>query len=630
MIRIPKMTVGRISWSEMKRRLPVILFVIIFLGSILIKALYTQYSMGLLMIHEPIKYKGMLLLSLAGNLILITALLLLPFNRFRYVFFLIADLVLSLVFFADALYFRYYQNLITIPVFYQVGLVESVASSILSLARKRDLIFIVDFPFLLALLIWIQVKGVEKIKFSKRVAMAALVFVLGLIPSVIASYNAERSTFNYDSNYVVRNLGDFYFHYYDVKKFIHDDFLTSKTLSASETEKIEAFFKNRKTLPNQYTGVGKGKNLIVIQVEALQQFIIGNQIEGQVITPNLNALQKDWIYMDNYYHQVEGGNTSDAEFMTNTSLYPVKAGAVYFRFPNRKYDSLPKKLNQQGYTSYVMHANIPSFWNRQVMYQSLGFDRYVHYFDYVRDEIKGYGTALSDASFFRQSLEKIDKTKPFYSFLITISSHHPFQYYDELDNLKVGPYEHTFFGNYLKAANYADACLGKFIEDLKKQGLYDNSVIAIYGDHYAIPVTERASLEKYTGRELKGIEWMKMQKVPCFIHYPGLTSGQTINKTAGEIDLLPTIANIMGLDMPNAMGKDILNGESGYVTIRSGYVMTDRYFYSTSDGGAFDRATGQKLSEESYVEEVKKIRKEPEISELIIQKDALYQMGRIK
>jgi len=122
-------------------------------------------------------------------------------------------------------------------------------------------------------------------------------------------------------------------------------------------------------------------------------------------------------------------------------------------------------------------------------------------------------SALSDSSFFRQSFDKIDTTKPFYSFYITLSSHHPFTYFEDYD-FDVGEFEGTYIGNYLKAANYLDKCIGEFIAELKKRGLYDNSLLVFYGDHAAVKKIEADGLMKLLDMEYSEPEWMKLQKVP--------------------------------------------------------------------------------------------------------------------
>ncbi|NLD48304.1 MAG: LTA synthase family protein, partial [Clostridiaceae bacterium] len=335
-------------------------------------------------------------------------------------------------------------------------------------------------------------------------------------------------------------------------------------------------------------------------------------------------LSKESLYFNNIYVQVAGGNTADAEFMTNTSYYPAGEGAAYFRFVSNKYNSLSNMLKEQNYNSYAFHAYAPSFWNRTEMYKALGFDTFINSAHFVLDEYVGWGGwALSDASFYRQSLEKIDTSKPFYSFLITLSSHHPYSYFDDKKTFDVGEYDKTYMGNYLKAQNYADSAIEGFIGSLKEKGLYENSLIVIYGDHTGLPKTQAGDdLLKFLGKTDGKLEWAKLQKIPLIIHCPGVNA-EVIDKTGGQVDLYPMIANMLGIDDYYAMGNDILNSNKGYAVLRNGSVITDDYYYFSDDKKAYDINSGSVLKEDAYSEEVAGYQRLLNISDLILERDVL-------
>ena len=121
------------------------------------------------------------------------------------------------------------------------------------------------------------------------------------------------------------------------------------------------------------------------------------------------------------------------------------------------------------------------------MYKALGFDKFIDGDYYTMDEFVGWeGNALSDLSLFRQSFGKIYTSNPFYSFFNTLYSHHHFTYFEYYD-FDVGDLQGTLLGNFIKAINYEDKCLGEFIDNLKERGLYDNSLLVMYGDHSGIP-----------------------------------------------------------------------------------------------------------------------------------------------
>jgi phosphoglycerol transferase MdoB-like AlkP superfamily enzyme len=355
----------------------------------------------------------------------------------------------------------------------------------------------------------------------------------------------------------------------------------------------------------------------------MQEFVINRKIAGKEITPNLNKLISDSLYFDNLHYQIGAGNTSDAEFLSNTSLYPAKEGSVYYRFTQNTYDSLPRILKEQSYESYAMHAFTAGFWNRTEMYQTLGFDKFVNGDDYIPDDFEGWnGDALSDASFFRQSVEKFDSSNPFYAFMITLSSHHPFNDFENHD-FYTAEFEGTYIGNYMKAAHYADKCIGEFVDDLEKRGILENTLLVLYGDHSAVPKHLAGQMMDLLNMKYSELEWTKLQKVPLIIHYPGLKNGEKVSTTGGQIDILPTIANLMGFEAPYAIGKDLLNTQKGYAVLRNGTVITDDYVFLNDTGETFDIKTGSALKKKDYEKEISSYLEELTISDLIIEKDAL-------
>lgn len=599
-----------------------IFYVLLVLASLMLKFFYFQFTTRLNVRPFISRANFHMLVSSLGTLLLIFSVFLIIFNKRRKKAFMCLNIFLTVLVICDTLYFRYYYNVITIPVLHQIGLVSSVGDSVLSLLRPKDIVYIIDFPILIAYTTVMKKKFNPescKIKFLKRVVAAIIIFVVGFLAFQSSYQKSSRDIFPYDNNYVVKDLGVVYFHYYDTKRYIKENFLTDRKLSEEERAIVSDYFKNKEKGGESLKGVAKGKNLIIVQMEAIQEFLINKKLNGKEITPNLNRFINDSVYFDNFYYQVGGGNTADAELLCNTSLYPVRDGAVYFRYPSNTYYSLPKALKNEGYDTYVFHANNASFWNRAVMYQSLGFDTYLNNQHYELDEVIGWG--LSDASFFRQSLEKINTDRPFYGFFVTLSSHHPYNYFKDYADFDSGEYEETFFGNYLKAANYVDHATGQFLDLLKQKGLYENSVIVIYGDHSGVQKDQLETLRDFLGNDLEEPEWTMLQKVPCFIRYPGITDKGVNSTIGGEVDLLPTIANLMGIDYPYAIGRDLFNTKKSYTALRNGSVVTDKYIYisSTEQVYSYD---GQILNKENYIDNIKSLQHQVNVSDIIIRKNA--------
>ena len=188
------------------------------------------------------------------------------------------------------------------------------------------------------------------------------------------------------------------------------------------------------------------------------------------ITPFLNEFIKDSFYFDNFYHQTGQGKTSDAEFIVENSLYPLDRGSVFFTHATNEYTATPEQLKKYGYSSAVFHSNDKTFWNRDVMYPALGYDRYFNLNDYAGTEQMSVGWGLKDKEFFEQSIPKLKSLpQPFYTKFITLTNHFPFllnpedQYVDEFNS------ESGVVNRYFPTVRYTDEALKLFIQQLKKK-----------------------------------------------------------------------------------------------------------------------------------------------------------------
>jgi len=605
-----------------KTGLEVILWVVSICG-VMLKAVYFQYSSG---ISEMPLFSWMNLnmyLSLFASCILASSVILVLSNRRRLYILIFADAAVSLLLLTDMLYFRYFQNLMTVTVLNQIKLVGAVGGSIRSLFKQGDMIFAADFPILCIGTAVLKNRihgGIMRIRPVFKLCAVLLLFACGYGLSNYAFGKSSQGTFPYDNKYVANNLGIFYFHYYDTDRYIKENYLEDRSLKEEEKSEIESFFASNRNSGTKYKGAAAGKNLIIIQMEAIQQFLINAKCNGNEITPNLNRFIRDSVYLNNFYSQIGAGNTSDAEFLANTSLYPLGDSSVYFRFPGNTYDSISRKLNEKKYLSVVFHANYPSFWNRMEMYRSLGFDQFISSSDFTLDDFCGWG--LSDKSFFRQSLDMADVAGPVYSFMITLTSHHPYNFFGAGEGFDAGSLEGTMAGDYVKAANYADEAIGELLYDLKRRGLYDNSVIVLYGDHYAFPKDQNKSFSDLTGYTFSEYNWVRFQRVPCFIRVPGMKATGVNGTVCGQLDLLPTIANLMGFEVPYAIGHDIFNNEYGHAVLRNSSVITKDFTYVAPEDKVYD-SKGKPAGKRLYEAEIAKYQYELQISDLILHKDAL-------
>ena len=343
-----------------------------------------------------------------------------------------------------------------------------------------------------------------------------------------------------------------------------------------------------------------GRNVIYISLESLQNFVINNEMNGQEITPFLNALtqDEDTYYFSDFYHQTGLGKTSDAEFIVENSMYGIGGGAVYFTNGENTYNSLSERLGEEGYATSVMHANDKSFWNRDRIYQSFNVNTFYDVASYDVTDENSIGWGLKDKEFFEQSANILSyEQQPFFTRMITLTNHHPF-ILDEADQ-SIEPYNSNSetLNRYFQTVRYLDESVQSFFEDLKQQGLYDNSIIVMYGDHYGISENHNKAMAQYLGKDqITDYDTTLLQSVPLFIHIPGSGDGHEIDTASGQMDLRPTVLNLLGIDSSNDIqfGSDLFSPDyEDFVIFRDGRIVTDEFVYVKE--ACYDRTTGEQI-----------------------------------
>ena len=462
-----------------------------------------------------------------------------------------------------------------------------------------------------------QVSLIETGKVRAINTLIAGFICVGLFLSTINAVDISRLDKQWNREYVVMQFGLYTYQ-------INDAILTLK----SQISPLFGYDKNAKLFrdyyaaqdqtvkTNAYTNILKGKNVIVIHAESIQQFTLNTSFNGVAVAPNLKRLSEEGLYFSNFYAQESVGTSSDTEFTFNTSLMPTTSGTVFINYFDRKYVTTEKLLKEQGYYTFSMHGNNGSFWNRKVVHANLGYDRFFSYpDDYTLDEKLGLG--LSDESFFRQSVPYIKKinaeNKNYYGLLIMLTNHTPFtavanfsdyavDYKYQKANALTGAMEtasysymeNTKLGNYFKSVHYADAQIGTFIDNLDKEGLLENTVIVIYGDHDA--KLKKSEYEYYynydttTGTvrskddpNYKAVDYYTYElnrKVPFIIWSKDKSLKRTVTKVMGVIDVLPTLGNMMGFKSPYALGHDMFSTTDNAVVFPNGNWLTDKMYYN--------------------------------------------------
>lgn len=519
-------------------------------------------------------------------------------TRLLYIF----NIIISLIIIIDTVYYRYFKDVISLGVLRNGFLIGGVGASVKQLLSPTDFLYVLDVFMLIPFLRFYKRVPRFQLKFLKRFAIFLVVFVIFASVDARKIYDLSKEqprliSTMFNRIYLTQVLGTINFHVLDTYNVAKTTLTNMKKLPEEKQNEIKTYLekKNANTGTN-LKGVGSGKNLIVIQVEALQEFVINKKVNGEEITPNLNRWINKSLYYDNYFYQVAAGNTSDAEFLSNNSLYPAASGAAYYMYSGDSYSSLAKEMNDKDYYTAVLHGFREGFWNRNVMYKAEKFDDFYGQRAYNIDENVGLG--LSDKSFLNQAFDKLKSfSQPYFAFTITLSSHYP---YDDVTGYEkgtdgtfnVGKYKGTLFGNYLEGIHYTDQQLGMFLDKLESSGMMNNSIVMLYGDHYAIPKNDMPSLYDFEGiKNPTDLDWYELQKVPMFIHFPQDANKGVNHLYAGQIDLFPTIANLYNLPNKYMLGKDLLNSTEGDVKFRNGSFTDGNAFYVSWTNTYYDTKT---------------------------------------
>ncbi|CAM3978150.1 MULTISPECIES: LTA synthase family protein [Bacillus cereus group] len=508
------------------------------------------------------------------------------------------NFLLTIVLVGNVMFYDFYSDFVTLPVLGQTSNFGQLGGSILEILNYKVILAFVDIIFFFILL-----KRKSIVFQTERVTHPArLLYFLLTVGVFFANLHlAEKErpellTRSFDRVMLVKNLGLYTHQIYDLTLQVKAG--SQKALAdSSKLQETENYVKANQSEPNpNMFGAAKGKNVIVVTLESLQTFLIGASVNGQEVTPFLNQFINESYYFDNFFHQTGQGKTSDSEFLIDTSLYPLNRGAVFFTHGNNDYTATPEILRQQGYYTSVFHANNATFWNRNIMYSALGYDRYYNELDYKITPETNLNWGLKDIEYFDQSVDILKTVdQPFYARFLTLTNHYPFTY-DE-DTKFIEPYNsgNGVFDRYIVTARYLDESIKKFIERLKAEGMYDDSIIVLYGDHYGISEKHNRAMAQFLEKDqITEFDTLNLQRTPLYIHMPGQTEGQTISKPTGQIDMKPTILNLLGIDTTNDIrfGHDMFSDEyTGFVVLRDGSFITDKYAYTNNT--FYDRITGE-------------------------------------
>jgi lipoteichoic acid synthase len=496
------------------------------------------------------------------------------------------------------MYYKYFGVIVTYHAFQQLGQVTEVQGSVISLLHPYFLLIYIDIAVIALLLVFNRRFRAWRIKLNVREpGRVVLSFFVLAIVLVAANVWENRASMNELKK--AHSMGIVPYELFELASGLQEAVVVSAAPAEKAADVTPARIAEvkgiREAAVPKFASVAKGKNLIVIQLEAFQNFLIGARIDGVEVTPNLNALAGDTLYFPQFYQMVGQGNTADAEYVVNTSLYVPPHGAASQDFGNRQLPGMPRLMAANGYDTATFHTNDVKFWNRKEFYQALGFARYYDKEFFGNEDTVMFGA--SDEVLYAKTAQELLKMsgagKPFYAQIISMSGHHPFHLPEGKIRFKLPErFTGTLAGDYLEAQNYADYALGQFIAELKRNGLWDDSVIVLYGDHMGVPIYSLDEKERKLMKEMIGGEYRstEMLNIPLLLSVPGVSSDKFTDRTGGQVDILPTVANLLGIPLANQVvfGQDLLNQESNVLPERyylpSGSYINDHGIFVSGEG----------------------------------------------
>lgn len=533
-----------------------------------------------------------------------------------YGFSIFVYILLFIWLFSNAVYYREFSDFVTVNTMMASSSVSAgLGEAALGLFRPWDIIYLIDFP-ILGYLMYKKLIRVDHRPFNKRAsfaitALSSMLFTANLFLAEID--RPQLLTRGFSNYYVVRALGLPAFLGYSGNQTYQANKERSKA-SAEDLKPVEEYIQNHYAEPNKdYFGIAKGRNVIYVHLESFQQFLIDYKLQtdgkSYEVTPFLNSLyhSNSTLAFSNVFNQVKAGKTSDAETMIETGLFGLNQGSFMVNYGGTNtQQAAPFILSKNGdYTSAVFHGNAGSFWNRNTAYKQWGYNYFfdASYFT-KQDDTNSFQYGLNDKIMLKDSIKYLERLQqPFYVKYITVSNHYPYTTSligDEIGFPLAKTKDETING-YFATANYLDSSVKALFDYLKKSGLYDNSIIVLYGDHFGISQTRNPNLAPLVGKTSEtwsNYDNAMMQRVPYMVVIPGMDKGKIIDTYGGQVDMLPTLEHLLGIDSKNYLqvGQDMLSTQHQQITAfrSSNNFVTPKY--TSFNGRTYYTQTGEEIT----------------------------------
>lgn len=318
----------------------------------------------------------------------------------------------------------------------------------------------------------------------------------------------------------------------------------------------------------------KRSNLLIVFAESLESWVLEKKVDGKEITPCLNRLlkEKSTLYAPNVLTQVKGGRSIDAQLMICSGLLPLMSGTYSSLYYDNTFYTLQKAMHGLKHSrSYLLTIDKVSTWNQGAVARSFGTDTIISYHDFKMTEAFGTHKRIGDASFFQQCREKIERGEVWkpgesvYMQFVTYSGHAPFKLPDHLRTITFPASIPEKAADYMTTAHYTDKAIGDFVAYLKTLPQYKETIVVIVGDHEGLASYRQ---ELVGNPACRGLVSDKQLTPFIVLNSP---VGMRYDKFMGQIDIYPTLLNLMQLDAYrwHGLGQSILDPRKQGVAVGS-------------------------------------------------------------
>lgn len=549
------------KWKEMSRRQ-------IIFAAALFSVFIIKYNYLLLNIFLVPSLPGLIIKNIF--LFLFFLLIVVPefrSNKGQKIVFIVYS-VFMVYFFANIWYNRYFGNYLSLSDILMGRGIRPFKVLLWQIARPTDVLFVLDY----ILFLFLCRQGKKQFSSAKDVPVyrpgTVPVAILLFVFSIQVLINNALTLGQQNPVSLFKQSTSAFVNVYGFLPLFFVEFITMHHVPEKESPSMDP----PKPLINEenYSDerVRRVTNIILIQVESLDQKVIDLSYNGKEITPFLNKLKRESLYFDNFYAQHVNGSF-DAEFSNLTSMYPINKNFGFKVNDLTAFNSLVAILNEEGFNSLAFHGNDKTFFHRHKAFPELGFNRFYSREDFSAEynvmDMEDFIFGINDFDFFLQSFNfLIQEEQPFFAFFITASSHTPFDFYPE--DQEVPEFEDIkapIVRNYFNSIHFVDKSLEMFFFKLREADLFDKSLIIIYADHESgIDKPEYSSRKDFDiPANIKTPE-----NIPLIISHPRIDPGVR-HREGSPTDIAPTILDLLGLDRrpEDFLGTSLMQDEDSPV-----------------------------------------------------------------